>query len=210
VNIIRVSIIEDNDGFREGLAVLLNGTPGFMCSGAHAAAKAALHAIPTERPDVLLLDLELPDASGDASIREAKTRWPKLQILILTIHDEPRRILEALEDGATGYLVKPVPPAKLLEAIAEVRAGGSPMSSAIARLVIETFQHRAQRRQTIEQLTAREDVILALLAQGFRYQEIAEKLNISVLTVASHLHHIYEKLQVRSRTEATAKYFQSH
>lgn len=209
MNIIRVSIVEDHNGFRDGLAVLLNGSPGFKCSGAHATGEQALKAIQNEKPDVLLLDLELPEMSGEALIREVKIRWPTIEILVLTIHDEPRRIFEALEDGATGYLVKPVPPAKLLEAIAEVRVGGSPMSSAIARLVIDTFQHRAKRRQTLEQLTAREDVILALLAQGYRYQEIANKLSISVLTVATHLHHIYEKLQVRSRTEATARYLKS-
>ncbi|MBI2930001.1 MAG: response regulator transcription factor [Verrucomicrobia bacterium] len=204
----RVTLVEDNDELREWLAVMLNGSPGFACSGAHATAEQALKAIPFEKPDVLLLDLELPHMSGEEFIREAKARWPKLEILILTVHDEPKRIFAALEAGASGYLVKPAAPAKLLEALADVAAGGSPMSSQIARLVLSTFRERGKRKQDLGQLTPREEEILALLSQGHRYQEIADGLGLSLRTVGTHLHHIYAKLHVRSRTEAAAKYLQ--
>lgn len=206
--IIRVSIVEDDRAYRDALATLLNGSPGFICTGAHSTTEQVIKALPSEKPNVLLLDLELAETPGDVLISEVSLRWPKIEILVLTIHDEPRRILEALEDGASGYLVKPVAPARLLEAVSDVSAGGSPMSSSIARLVIETFQERAHQRKNLAQLTAREEVILALLAQGYRYEEIAQKLGISVLTVGTHLHHIYEKLHVRSRAEAAAQYLQ--
>lgn len=206
----RVTIVEDEDAYRESLAVLLNGSPGFECAGAYANAEQALKALRFETPDVLLLDLELPRMSGEEFIRQVSVRWPQVRILVLTVHDEPRRIFDALEAGASGYLVKPVPPAKLLEAIAEAAAGGAPMSSAIARLVLATFRERGRHKHELEALTAREAEILALLAKGHRYQEIASELGIALRTVGTHVHHIYEKLHVRSRAEAAARYLESH
>ncbi len=204
----RVTIVEDNNELRESLAVLLEGSPGFTCAGSHRTAELALKALPFEKPDMLLLDLELPHMSGEEFIREAKARWPKIEILVLTVHDEPRRIFAALEAGASGYLVKPAAPAKLLEALTDVASGGSPMSSQIARLVLSTFRERGKHKHDLGQLTPREEEILALLSKGHRYQEIAKELSISLRTVGTHLHNIYEKLHVRSRTEAAAKYLQ--
>ncbi len=208
--ITRVTIVEDDNSLREGLAMLLKGSPGFACAGNHPTAEQALKALRFENPDVLLLDLELPRMSGEDVIRQVGARWPSIRILVLTVHDEPRRIFSALEAGASGYLVKPVPPARLLDAISEVMAGGAPMSSAIARLVIATFRERGKHKHELEELTAREAEILALLAKGHRYQEIAAELDIALRTVGSHVHNIYEKLHVRSRTEAAARYFESH
>lgn len=205
---IRVTIVEDDQVLRDSLAALIRGTSGFTLAGAHASAEQAGKALSLEKPDVLLLDLELPHMSGEDFIRQARQRWPKLEILVLTIHDTPVRIFEALGAGATGYLVKPAAPAKILEAIVEVHAGGSPMSSQIARMVIRTFQTRSGEQHEVEQLTAREAEILALLSRGHRYQEIADQLKISVHTVTTHLHRIYEKLHVRSRGEAAARYMQ--
>jgi DNA-binding NarL/FixJ family response regulator len=203
---IRVSIVEDNDPFREHLAALIGGAQGFSCSGAHRTAEQALKRIPVEKPDIVLLDLELPHLPGEECIRELKARLPGLEIVVLTIHDDSRRIFDALEAGATGYLVKPVAPAKILEALTEAAAGGAPMSSQIARLVIHTFHERGQRKQELKQLTAREEEILAYVAKGYQSPEIAAELGISLSTVSTHLHHIYEKLQVRTRVGAAAKY----
>jgi len=204
---IRVGIVEDKDDFREHLAALINGTNGFSCCGAHASAESALKHITREKPDVLLLDLELPKLSGDDSLGELRQKLPALEILVLTMHDEPRRIVKALEAGASGYLIKPVSPAKLLDAIIEVRDGGSPMSSQIARLVVRTFHQRGRTNSDLQTLTAREEEILKLLSEGQHTKDIADHLKISGRTVGNHLHHIYEKLHVASRSQAVAKFF---
>ena len=203
---IRVSILEDNDPFREHLAALIAGASGFCCVGAHRTAEAALKRIPVEKPQVVLLDLELPNKSGLDCILELSARLPALQILVLTICDDTRRIFQALEAGACGYLVKPISSVRLLEAIADVRAGGAPMSSQIARLVVKTFHQRGRSKKQLDRLTLREEEILGWLAKGFRYQEIADQLGISIRTVSTHLHNIYDKLHVRSRGEATSKF----
>lgn len=205
---IRVAVVEDKDDFRGHLVALIQGAQGFCCTGAHATAESALKQLAWEKPEVLLLDLELPKLSGEDSIREFKARLPALEILVLTLHDEPKRIFTALEAGASGYLIKPVHPAKLLEAIAEVRAGGSPMSSQIARLVVRVFHQRGRTNAQFETLTTREEEILKLLADGGQTKEIADSLKISARTVSTHLHHIYDKLHVGSRSQAVARFLQ--
>ena len=203
---IRVTIIEDDDGTRETLAALLGNDSGFHCAGAHGSAESALKTLPIEQPDVLLLALELPRMSGEDFILEVKRRNRHIEILVLGIQDDPRRIFAALEAGATGYLIKPGAPERILEALTEVTSGGSPMSAPIARLVIQHFHHHGRDHTALATLTRREEEILALLAKGCRYREIADQLGISIRTVSTHLHNIYEKLNVRSATEAAAKY----
>ena len=205
---IRVGLVEDKAAYREHLAALIAGTEGYCCSGAHSSAESAMKHVAQEKPDVLLLDLELPKRAGDDCIGELKQKLPALEILVLTLHDEPQRIFKALEAGANGYLIKPVSPSGLLEAIAEVRDGGAPMSSQIARMVIRTFHRRGQASQQLEMLTAREEEIQKLLSAGHSSKDIADLLKISVRTVGTHLHHIYEKLHVCSRSQAVAKYLQ--
>jgi DNA-binding NarL/FixJ family response regulator len=203
---IKVVTVEDDDEFRGHLAALIGGANGFHCIGSYRSAEIALKHLPVEQPSVLLLDLELPNKQGDELIAEIAARWPKIAVLVLTIHDDPARIFPALEAGAVGYLVKPVAPVGLLDAITDAHAGGSPMSSQIARLVVKTFQVRGKLKQELEALTVREEEILNHVAKGFQSKEIADTLGISPRTVGTHLRNIYEKLQVRTRAQAVAKY----
>lgn len=203
---IRVATVEDDDPFREHLTALIGGALGFRCIGSYRTAEAALKHLPVEQPDVLLLDLELPNTQGLELISEAIARWPKLGILVLTIQDDSARIFEALEAGAIGYLIKPVAPAKLLEAIAEAHAGGSPMASQIARLMVKRFQQQGRARHELDTLTPRETEILEQFARGLHTKEIAELLKISDRTIGTHLRNIYEKLHVRSRSAAVARF----
>jgi DNA-binding NarL/FixJ family response regulator len=205
-NDIKVATVEDDDDFRGHLSALIGGANGFCCIGDYRSAEAALKHLPVEQPNVLLLDLELPNKQGDELIPEFAARWPKMAILVLTIHDDPARIFPALEAGAVGYLVKPVAPTRLLEAIAEAHAGGSPMSSQIARLVVRRFQDQGRARQKLDSLTPRETEILDHIARGLYTKEIATMLGISDRTIGSHLRKIYDKLQVHSRSAALAKF----
>lgn len=203
---IRVSIVEDQQATRDMLAALVRGSAGFACDGEYADAETALRRIPREKPDVVLLDLELPCMSGVEFITAITSRQPDLKILVLTIHDNPQEIFAALEAGASGYLVKPVAPAKILEAVQELHDGGAPMSSQIARLVVRRLHQRGQSRTELEGLTPREEELLRLISQGNSSKEISTGLNISPRTVGTHLRNIYEKLHVHSRTQAVAKY----
>ncbi len=205
---IKVVTVEDDDSFREHLAALIGGAQGFRCTGSYRTAEAALKHLPVEQPDVLLLDLELPNTQGIELISDVVARWPKLAILVLTIQDDSARIFEALEAGAIGYLIKPVSPSKLLEAIAEAHAGGSPMASQIARLVVKRFQQQGRSRQKLDGLTPRETEILEQVARGLQSKEIADLLGISERTIGSHLRNIYEKLHVHSRSAAIARFLQ--
>ena len=202
---IRVSIIEDSEQIRESLALLLQASEGFSFLKAYGDAEEALKEIPGSPPDVLLVDINLPQMSGIECVRKLSQLLPGLQMLMLTVYDEPEAIFDSLAAGASGYLLKRTPPAKLLEAITEVSRGGAPMSAQIARKVVHSFASAIPEH--VAPLTPREHEILANLAKGFRYKEIAEALGISVETVRSHLHKIYEKLHVRSRTEAISRYF---
>ena len=204
---IRVSIVEDAEEIRESLAVLLRGSDGFSLQGTYGSAEAALENIPVSKPDVLLMDINLPGMSGIDCVRKLKLEIPDLQVIMLTVYEDPDAIFDSLSAGASGYLLKRTTPEKILEAIRDVTRGGSPMSSQIARKVVQSFSMPAQ--EPSQGLTPREHEILGLLARGYRYKEIGETLQISVETVRSHLHKVYEKLHVRSRTEAVRKYFHS-
>ncbi len=203
---ITVSLVEDIDDIREGLAVLINGYDEFRCIGSHRTGAEALKEIPREKPDVVLMDINLPDLSGIECVRRLKAEYPGLQIMMLTMYEDSEQVFQALAAGASGYLVKRTPPGKLLEALREVHQGGSPMSMQIARMVVDSFHHMGPARDETANLTPREGEILSHLAKGLRYKEIADTLFISVETVRSHLRRIYEKLHVRSRTEAVVKY----
>jgi DNA-binding NarL/FixJ family response regulator len=203
---ITVSIVEDVEEIRESLALLINGSPGFQCISAYGRGKEAIRGIEKDQPDVVLMDINLPDVSGIDCVRELKSRNPKLAILMLTMYEDNEQVFNALAAGASGYLLKRIPPSKLLEAIQEVVQGGSPMSMQIARMVVQSFHRMGKSKDKQADLSPREEEILAHLAKGLRYKEIAETLFISVETVRSHLRRIYEKLQVRSGTEAVLKY----
>lgn len=203
---IKVATIEDDDEFRGHLTALIGGAEGFACIGSYRSAEVALRHLPVEQPDVLLLDLELPGRNGDDFIAEVSARWPEIAVLVLTVHDDCERIFPALETGAVGYLVKPVAPARLLEAIAEAHTGGSPMSSQIARLVVRRFQEQGRARPKLNGLSPRETEILEHIARGLENKEIASLLGLSDRTIGSHLRNIYDKLHVHSRAAAVARF----
>ena len=206
---INVAIVEDDTGVRESLTILINGTSGFRCSGAYSSAEVALKQVCGNWPNVVLMDINLPKMSGIECVAKLKTLKTDLQILMLTVYEDTNQIFESLMAGASGYLLKETPPAQILEAILDVHRGGSPMSSHIARKVVQYFQKRGQIPEVADNLSNRENEVLTYLAKGYRYKEIADILSISVLTVRSHLRRIYEKLHVRSRTEAVVKYLGS-
>jgi DNA-binding NarL/FixJ family response regulator len=201
-----IVIVEDNRSFRGKLATYLNATPGYNCVGVYDSAEDALKAIPRLSPDVVLMDIHLPNMSGVDCTRRLKELCPAIQILILTVYEDNDRIFGALKAGASGYLLKRADPADILRAIQEVKQGGSPMSSQIARRVVQSFRELTPDPQKNEVLSQREEEILQLLSKGYSTKEIAESSSISVNTVRSHLRHIYEKLHVRSRTEAVLKF----
>ncbi len=204
---IRVALVEDDSQVREGLALQVGAAQGFECVAACASAEEALTQLLPLSPDVVLMDIHLPGMSGIECIRLLKKQQPRLQISMLTVFEDHDRIFQSLTAGASGYLLKQTPPDKLLEAIAELHRGGSPMSSQIARRVVEAFQRPAETDQADTPLTPREQQIIQLLAKGFLYKEIADQLDLSVETVRTHLHRIYDKLHVRTRTEAVMKMF---
>jgi DNA-binding NarL/FixJ family response regulator len=205
---IRVSVVEDDDKIRESLVVLIDGSTGFRCVSAYPDAEDAIQDIPRKKPDVVLMDIGLPRMSGVECVRLLKAAEPDIQIIMLTVYEDDNKIFSSVEAGATGYLLKTTPPDQLMNAIREVHAGGSPMSSQIARKVLQSFFK--VRRDDVDEinLTAREREVLDLLAKGFLYKEIGDTLHVAVDTVHSHLRRIYEKLHVRSRTEAVVKYLQ--
>jgi len=203
---INVSIVEDNNGTRESLKELLGRAPGLLCVGAHASGEEALRKIPADNPDVVLMDIKLPGMRGIECVARLKAKIPKAMILMLTTYDQNDLIFESLRAGAHGYLLKNMSPGELIQAVEQVHAGGAPMSMQIARKVVNYFQQIRQPSSEVEKLTKREQEILALLAKGFLYKEIADQLSISLSTVRAHLHAVYEKLHVHSRTEAVVKF----
>ena len=200
---VRVAIVEDDPTVRENLALLINGAPGFACSLACASAEEALRLLPKLAPEVVLMDMHLPGASGIDCVTRLRAALPTTQIIMLTVEENPDRVFESLKAGATGYLVKHVAPEEILQAIAEVHQGGAPMSGQIARMVVNTFRAPALESAAYK-LSPREESILRLLAKGLRSKEVADELGIGVGTVNTHVRHIYEKLHVRSRAEAVA------
>ncbi len=204
---INVSIVEDDEGIRDSWTILLNGNTGMRCISTHSSAEEALEEIPKLKPNVVLMDINLPKMTGIECVKVLKEKCPEVQILMLTMYEDSDQIFESLTAGASGYLLKRDTPAKVLEAIDDVTKGGSPMSPKIARVVVQYFQKKQpSANSAVEVLSKRELQILDLLAQGFRYKEIADQLSISFDTVRSHLRNIYEKLHVTSRTEAVVKY----
>jgi DNA-binding NarL/FixJ family response regulator len=203
---ITVSIVEDQDQLRATLARVIGRAEGFLCLGQHASAEAALEAIPKEKPQVVLMDINLPGMNGVECVRRLKQLCPQTQVMMLTVYEDTENIFNALAAGANGYLLKRTPRAELLEAIREVNQGGSPMTTNIARLVVQSFQKPAATVEPTADLSPREREVLDLLAKGFFYKEIADKLGISYETVHTYIRRIYEKLQVRTRTEAVAKF----
>ena len=205
----KVSIVEDNDQLRATLARLLNRAEGFQCPGQYPDAETALAALPAERPDVVLVDINLPGMNGVELVRRLKQAAPQILAVMLTAYEDTENIFNALAAGAAGYLLKRAPRSELLEAIREVRRGGSPMTTHIARKVVQSFQKASPAPQAGgggDTLSTREQEVLDLLSQGFLYKEIADKLGISYETVHTYIRRIYEKLQVRTRTEAVAKF----
>lgn len=205
-NAIRVVLVEDDPTVREGLRMLLNGSPGFRCAAAYGSGEEALRNLEGVNAQVVLMDIHLPGISGIECVVQLKERYPSLSIIMLTVFEDNEAIFTSLAAGATGYLLKKTPPARLLEAITEVYNGGSPMSGQIARKVVETFQKKPSSASPAANLSKREEEILSCLAKGYMYKEIAGQLNISVETVRTHLRNIYEKLHVRTRTEAVLRY----
>ena len=211
-DMITVGIVEDNNGLRRHLKSLFDGTPGFRCSAALASGEEAIEAIPKSPPDVLLMDINLPGMSGIACTAHLKGRLPSLQIVMITVYDDPETVFRALKAGACGYLLKRSTPREILRAVSDVHAGGAPMTGEIARMVVSTFQAppvEPAGPSTAVGLSAREREILDLLAGGLSNKEIADRLGLSVETVRSYLKNTYEKLHVRCRTEAVVKYLRS-
>jgi DNA-binding NarL/FixJ family response regulator len=202
----RIAIVEDNKVIRESLVEFVQADPGCSCVCACATAEEALRSIPNHKPDIVLMDIQLPNASGIECTAQLKQLLPSVQIIMVTVYEDPERIFKALRAGACGYLLKRCTPEELLAAIHEVRQGGAPMSREIARKVIASFQEPLAASVAVEGLSPREGEILELVAQGFPNKEIASRVGLTDGTVRWHLQHVYHKLHVRSRTEAALKF----
>jgi DNA-binding NarL/FixJ family response regulator len=203
---ITVSIVEDDAKLRATLARYLAAQPGLRCVSTYPNAEAALAGIPEAQPDVVLMDINLPGLSGIECVARLHRKLPEVKIVMLTVFEEGDQVFKALSAGAFGYLVKSTRPAKIVEAIREVHAGGSPMSSNIARRVVQSFQQQAAARAETESLSARELEVLQTLSKGCAYKQIAAELGISLGTVRTYIQRIYEKLHVHSHAEAVMKY----
>lgn len=203
----RVSVVEDDHVVREQLVHQLNAAQGFTCVSHHPTAEEALERIPKLRPDIVLMDIHLPKLSGIDCLRALKPQLPQTQFIMLTVYENADAIFKSLLAGAVGYLLKgrTTAGAHVIEALREATRGGSPLNSLIARKIVQHF-HRQLPQPGERQLSAREREVLELLSKGLHYKEIATALNVNVETVRKHCHHIYEKLQVSSRTEAVVKF----
>lgn len=203
---INVAVIEDDKGIRETLVRLLNASEGLNCVGAFASGEDALKKVAALKSEVVLVDINLPGISGIDVVAALKSRHPAMLFLVLTVYEDSTKIFQALAAGANGYLLKRVPPARLLESIRDVYEGGAPMSSSIARQVVQSFHRMGETKQKEENLSPRENQILQLLTDGYLYKEIADQLGIGFETVRTHIRRIYDKLHVRTRTEAVVKH----
>ena len=199
--------MEDAAGVREGLVRLLNSSPGFRCIASYPTGEAALAEIPAQPPDVVLMDLDLPGIKGVECVRKLKTLLPAIRVVMLTVYDNPEHIFDALSAGAIGYLIKKRLPGDLLQAVEDAHSGGAPMSSQIARKVVQFFQ-TIPASSGLETLSTRELEVLDLLAKGFLVKEIADQTSLGYGTVRTYIRRIYEKLQVHSRSQAVSKYLQ--
>jgi RNA polymerase sigma factor (sigma-70 family) len=201
-----VCIVEDNEQLRTTLAKVLNRAEGYQCPSHYGSAEAALEGLIKDKPNVVLMDINLPGMNGVECVRRLKQLLPQTQVLMLTVYEDTENIFNALAAGASGYMLKRTPTPELLAAIQQVLQGGSPMTAHIARKVVQSFQRPAAANAATEDLSPREREVLDCLSQGLIYKEIAEKLGISYETVHTYIRRIYEKLQVRTRTEAVAKF----
>jgi DNA-binding NarL/FixJ family response regulator len=205
---IKVGIVEDNKTLREGFETLLNRTPGFQCVCTCGTVAEALKMIPRAQPDVVLMDIQLPDSTGVECTAKIKEQMPGIHIVIVTVYEDSERIFQALRAGACGYLLKRAQPEKIIAAIQEAHEGGVPMTPEIARKVIGQFRHQTATATQLENLSDREKEVLELVMHGLGNKAIADRLGVTVAAVKWHLQHIYEKLHVHSRTEAALKYRQ--
>ena len=206
---ITISIVEDNDKLRGTLAKVIGRAEGFRFVSDYGNAEDALADLPKVKPEVVLMDINLPGMNGVECVRKLKAVLPQTQVMMLTVYEDTENIFNALAAGANGYMLKRTPTKELIEAIREVHRGGSPMTTHIARLVVQSFQKPVAAPQPdLPELSEREQQVLDLLVQGLIYKEIADKLNIGYETVHTYIRRIYEKLQVRTRTEAVAKFLQ--
>jgi len=204
-----VAIIEDQKDIRAGLQVLIKGSPGFRCVGASASIEEALTGSFSEAPKLVLVDLGLPGMSGTEGMPLLREKYPGSIFLVLTVYDDDQRIFQALCAGASGYLLKKTPPAKLLECLQEAAHGGAPMSPEIARRVVQLFQKFHPQEKAEHNLTAHEVRLLQLLAEGHNYKTAGREIGVTSNTIAFHMKHIYEKLHVHSKSEAVAKALRS-
>jgi DNA-binding NarL/FixJ family response regulator len=203
--VIKAAIVEDQRDIREGLTMLINGTAGYACAGSYRSMEEALDRIKSDVPDVVLCDIGLPGMNGIEGIRILKERYPGLSLLMLTVYDDDDRIFDALCAGACGYLLKRTSPTRLLESLKEAVAGGAPMSPEVASRVLTLFREIRPPERVDYELTPHESRLLKLLVEGHNYTTAAEALNVSYNTVKFHMRHIYEKLQVHSKSEAVGK-----
>ena len=201
-----VVIVEDDRGLREELINLLSTAPDINCIGAFASGEEALKRIPERWPDVVLMDIGLPGMSGIECVNELKSRNPSLKIIMVTVYEDSERLFKALKSGANGYLVKSKSTEHLLEAVRDLESGGAPMSSQIARKLVQHFHDMSARNRETSSLSPREQNVLALLAEGYIYKEIGEEMKIAAETVRTHVKNICQKLHVRNRLEAVAKH----
>jgi len=201
---ISIAIVEDLEEVRDGIAKLIDLDPGFVITDAFANAEEAILQLPNNPPDIVIMDINLPGMNGIECIRRIKDKCVGTQFMMFTVYENDEKVFEALKAGATGYLLKKTSPSVIVEALKDLHAGGSPMSSNIARKLVTAYQEQESSSPLLV-LSSRENEILALLAQGLLYKEIADKLNIVTGTVRQHIHKIYEKLHVQNRTEAINK-----
>jgi DNA-binding NarL/FixJ family response regulator len=203
---ITVSIVEDDDWIRDNLASQIDLSPGYRCMSRYRTAEEAILGLRDVAPDVVLMDINLPGLSGIECVRRLKALKPSLNLLMLTVYEESDQIFESLRAGASGYLLKRSAETELLDAIAQVHQGGSPMSGLVARKVVQFFNHLGEAATEVQRLSPREKEILERLSRGAAYKEIGDQLSLSIHTVRMHIRGIYAKLQVHSRGEAVAKY----
>jgi DNA-binding NarL/FixJ family response regulator len=203
---ISVAIVEDDAPLRSSMCGILQRATQCRCVGAFGSAEEALREIPGLSPQVVLMDINLPGMDGVQCVRRLAELIPKAQILMLTVHEDTDTIFESLSAGAAGYLLKPVRAAELLEAVKDVYAGGAPMTSHIARKVVQSFKRAGAGPDESKQLSPRERDVLDYLVKGYSYKEVADQMKISYSTVHTHIEHIYHKLHVQSRAQAVAKY----
>ena len=205
-SVISVSIVDDEKELCQSIATFVNGSRGFRCAGTYHSAEEALKHLPAEKPDVVLMDINMAGMNGVECVRRLKGLVPEMKIMMLTVYEDTDRIFRALSVGASGYMLKRSTPAKLLEAIQELNEGGSPMSSSIARKVVASFQKSDPISEEKACLSPRERMVLESMAKGLTYRQTAEQFGISIDTIRTHVRRIYEKLHVQSSTEAIAKY----